>query len=304
MNNRIISCREAKEKDLVEYLAALGHQPQKIQGNDYWYLSPLHEEKTPSFKVNKKFNVWYDHSIGQGGNLVDFGILYYRCSVSEFLQKLSGNSSFHQHQFPLLDSSQQKEPANDKSRIKILSETSIESDALFQYLNHRKIPLEVADRFCRQVDFELYGKKITALGFPNRSGGFELRNATFKGSSSPKDISFIDNRTEQIAVFEGFFSFLSFATINQNLHAPLTNCLVLNSLAFFEKSRSLMEKYEQVHLVLDNDTAGKRCTVKALQWSDRYIDRSDFYGHHKDLNDWLQDNDQHPRKQIRQGRRL
>jgi DNA primase len=304
MNNGIISCREAKEKDLVEYLAALGHQPQKIHGNDYWFFSPLHEEKTPSFKVNKKFNVWYDHGIGKGGNLVDFGISYHRCSVSEFLQNLSGNSSFHQHQFPLSESSQQKEPADDKSRIKILSETSIESAELLHYLDSRKIPFELADKFCRQVDFELYGKKITALGFPNRSGGFELRSATFKGSSSPKDISFIDNRTEQIAVFEGFFSFLSFATINQNLHAPLTNCLVLNSLAFFEKSRSLMEKYEQVHLVLDNDVAGKKYTAKALQWSDRYIDRSDFYGHHKDLNDWLKENSQQPRQQRRQGRNL
>ena len=304
MNNRIISCREAKEKDLVDYLATQGHHPQKIQGNDYWFLSPLHEEKTPSFKVNKKFNVWYDHGIGKGGNLVDFGILYHRCSISDFLQKLNGNSSFHQQQSPLPESPLQKEPANDRSRIKILSETAIESAELVHYLESRKIPIDLAGKFCRQVEFELYGKKITALGFPNRSGGFELRNATFKGSSSPKDISFIDNRTEQIAVFEGFFNFLSFHAINQNLHAPLTNCLVLNSLAFFEKSRSLMEKYKQVHLVLDNDAAGKRCTAKALQWSDRYIDRSDFYGHHKDLNDWLRDNSQQQKQQRRQGRRL
>ena len=304
MNNRIISCREAKEKDLVDYLGSLGHHPQKIQGNDYWYLSPLHEEKTPSFKVNKKFNVWYDHGIGKGGNLVDFGILYHNCSVSEFLQKLNGNSSFHQPSSSLPERLQQQKTTKDKSRIKILSETAIESAELIHYLNSRKIPFELANKFCRQADFELYGKKIKALGFPNRSGGFELRSATFKGSSSPKDISFIDNHTEQVAVFEGFFSFLSFHTINKNLHAPLTNCLVLNSLAFFEKSRPLMEKYKQVHLLLDNDDAGRKCTAKALQWSDRYIDGSDFYGHYKDLNEWLTENSQQPMQQRRQGRRL
>jgi len=96
MQAPIISCREANQRDLVEYLAHLEHQPQKIRGNDHWYLSPLREEKTPSFKVNKKFNVWYDHGIGKGGNLVDFGILYHHCSISEFLQKLSEPSFFQQ----------------------------------------------------------------------------------------------------------------------------------------------------------------------------------------------------------------
>ena len=74
---------EAKQIDLVDYLAALGHQPQKIRNQDYWYLSPFRDEKTPSFKVNRSKNVWYDHGIGKGGNLIDFGIIYFNCSVSE-----------------------------------------------------------------------------------------------------------------------------------------------------------------------------------------------------------------------------
>jgi hypothetical protein len=89
-------------------------------------------------------------------------------------------------------------------------------------------------------------------------------------------------------VFEGFFNFLSFCTVNKNLTAPLSNCLVLSSLSFFEKSRPLMEEYRQVHLILDRDSAGKNWTKQALQWDgDKYIDRSDFYQNHKDLNDWL-----------------
>ena len=92
---------EAKQIDLVDYLAALGHRPQKIRNKDYWYLSPLREEKTPSFKVNRSLNAWYDHSIGKGGNLIDFGILYFNCTVSDLLQHLSQYQStpisfFHQ----------------------------------------------------------------------------------------------------------------------------------------------------------------------------------------------------------------
>ena len=36
---------------MIDYLSKLGYQPAKIKNNDYWYLSPLREERTPSFKV-------------------------------------------------------------------------------------------------------------------------------------------------------------------------------------------------------------------------------------------------------------
>jgi len=304
MDGQRLSCNEARRIDLLEYLASLGHRPQRVQGADYWYISPFREEKTPSFKVNKTFNIWYDHGIGKGGNLVDFGILYHQCTVKEFLHRLNGPPSFQRPLSRDVEPTHQKEPAETKSRINILSVSEIESAALERYLDFRKIPVEVARKHCRQVEFELYGKRNVALGFPNRSGGYELRNANFKGSSSPKDISFIDNRTSQVAAFEGFFNYLSFLTINKNQEAPLSNCLILNSLAFLEKSRPLMEKYERIHLVLDNDAAGKMHTRKALGWSDKYIDRSDFYSQHKDLNDWLKSNRQEPRQQLRRGRSI
>jgi hypothetical protein len=44
---------EAKQIDLVDYLAALGHYPKKVHNKDYCYLSPFREEKTPSFKINR-----------------------------------------------------------------------------------------------------------------------------------------------------------------------------------------------------------------------------------------------------------
>ncbi|HEY9256509.1 toprim domain-containing protein, partial [Chitinophaga sp.] len=169
----------------------------------------------------------------------------------------------------------------------------------------RCIPVEIASRFCKEVDFLLYGKKHTVIGFQNNAGGYELRSENFKGSSAPKEITLVDNHTEQIAIFEGFFSFLSFCTINRNQQAPLTNCLVLNSLSFFEKSRPLMEQYKQVHLILDRDTAGVNHTRKALQWDgNKYIDRSDFYHNRKDLNDWLIQHHQSQRKSQRISRRF
>jgi hypothetical protein len=310
-----LNCEQAKRLGLVEYLAFLGHQHKKIRNGDYWYLSPLREERTASFKINRKLNIWYDHGCGKGGNLIDFGTLYHNCSVSELLERLSGYQarpvlSFH----PPITSGNlsgansreagEKKDATD-SKIVVLDSRSLAAKELLNYLQKRCIPLEIAIRFCKEVDFLLYGKKHTVIGFQNNAGGYELRNQNFKGSSSPKDVTFIDTRTDDVAVFEGFFSFLSFCTVNKNLSAPLSNCLVFNSLSFFEKSRPLMVQYKQVYLHLDRDTAGINCTKQALQCNaDKYIDRSDFYQHHKDLNQWLIYHRQSQEQRPRLGRRL
>lgn len=72
-----LSITEAKEMDMSQYLSSLGHEPSKIRNNDYWYRSPLRKENTPSFKINRKLNQWYDHGLGKGGNIIYFGILPY-----------------------------------------------------------------------------------------------------------------------------------------------------------------------------------------------------------------------------------
>ena len=75
-----LSIEEVKEMDMVDYLSKLGYHPTKIRNADHWYLSPLRNEKTSSFKVNRKINRWYDHGLGKGGNIIDFGILYHSCT--------------------------------------------------------------------------------------------------------------------------------------------------------------------------------------------------------------------------------
>lgn len=300
-----LTCAQAKQIDLVSYLASLGYHPEKIRNNDYWYLSPLRNERTASFKVDRKLNLWYDHGGGNGGDLIDFGTQYYRCGISEFLNRVSQNQpeqflSFHPPSLPgdKYFAGEKKE----ESKIIVLETRPISDPLLLSYLQKRSIPLDIARGFCTEVDFTLYGKKHTAIGFQNNAGGYELRSEYFKGSSAPKDITLIDNKTDDLTVFEGFFNFLSFQTINRNLQAPLTNCLVLNSLSFFERSRALMENYKQIHLILDRDNAGMAQTKQALQWSSKYIDRSDYYSQHKDLNDWLKQKERKP-KQVKGFRR-
>lgn len=315
MKNQHLLCKEANQIDLVAYLEKLGHTPQKIRNNDYWYLSPLREEKTPSFKVNRAKNVWYDHGLGKGGSLIDFGKTYFHCTVKELLSRIRNEQgeivSFHPQKNTI--AGEKKEHSNQSGRITIISSTEINNQTLRNYLRSRQIPLEIANQFCKEVKFELYGKKHLAIGFQNPGGGYELRNHYFKGSSAPKEPRlFNQNREKELAVFEGFFSFLSFQTLQQvkkksSIELPKlhTDSLVLNSLSFFEKSRELMEQYSAVHLFLDHDKMGQQRTGQALEWSNKYKDQSKYYQRFKDLNECLVKSVSHEFKQGRsRGMRL
>jgi hypothetical protein len=306
MNSPHFSLEDLKQIDIVDYLEKLGHQPQKIR-NDYWYLSPLRDETHPSFKVNRKLNAWYDHGIGKGGNIIDFGILYHQCDVSQLIKKLQDYFSFHRQtltvQQPLANTQKLSEALEPK--IKVIAAKPLTHPSLCRYLDDRKIPLEIATKYCREVEFELNSKRYFAIGFENKLGGVELRNEHFKGSSSPKDVTLIEQgNSNNIAVFEGFFSFLSYLTVHQNNTSPLTNFLVLNSLSFLEKSREIMEQHELIYLLLDRDNAGLKHTNEALKWNTKYIDQSHFYKYSKDLNEYLVRGSQPLKQSQRLGKHL
>jgi hypothetical protein len=279
-----LSCAQARQIDLVAYLALLGNYPQKVRNQDHWYISPLREEKTPSFKINSVLNLWYDHGNGKGGNLIDFGVSYFNCTVTALLKRLSSRQVLNFSFQPL--SSDCKNNDTHRSKILILGKRRLSAKLLFEYLQKRCIPNEIADRFCQEIDFELYDKKYSAIGFQNNAGGYEIRNPNFKSSSSPKDISIIDNHKDQLFVFEGFFSYRSFQTIHQYKNIDLTNFLVLNSLSFFQKNREIMEQHRRINLFLDRDETGFSATKQALKWSEKYFDESHRYNGFKDLNEF------------------
>lgn len=306
----LINCAEAKKIDLVQYLSDLGFEPKKVRGNDYWYHSPFRQETAPSFKVNRKFNVWYDHGIQEGGNMVDFGILFHQCTVAELLQRLAQQNSlsFHQPKPSKLVGSISS--AVEKEKIVVIdTRKSIQLVSLQEYLVIRKIPVEIANRFCMEVDFDLYDKKYTVIGFPNSAGGYELRSANFKGSSSPKEVTlFGKDLSKEILVFEGFMDFLSYQVIHQQRFIMLPkqqpNFLILNSIGFFEKMKERLEKYPSIHLYLDRDKKGLAVTSEVLAVSQKYRDESLIYKNRKDLNEYLMKRPLELKPSHRRGRRL
>lgn len=280
-----LSFSQAKQIPITEYLSGIGLEPSKIRGNDYWYLSPFRDERSPSFKVNTKLNVWYDHGSGEGGTLIDLGAKLHQCSLHEFLDKLSAGNydsqkfSFHQSSFETAE-----------RKLEILTTRDLCNSDLVHYLESRGIKPHFAREYCRETEFRIGPKSYLAVGFPNRSGGYELRNRWFKGSSSPKDVSLIDNGSSHLCVMEGFMDFLSLLTLNQNrvIELPLrASFLILNSISFLSKNLTLLQSHQDVRLFLDNDLAGKRAKEAVTLEGISFQDASTLYVGHKDVNDFL-----------------
>lgn len=57
--------------DIISVLQGEGTEL-KQKGRDFWCLCPLHNEKTPSFKVNPEKQVWYCFSCCQGGDVITY----------------------------------------------------------------------------------------------------------------------------------------------------------------------------------------------------------------------------------------
>jgi Toprim-like len=236
-----------------------------------------------------------------GGDIIDFGTRYFSCSVSEFLIKLEQQQSplsFHPHR-----SENTHHVEAGEKKIKVVAANPLEDHRLCRYLRERRISLEIANEYVREISFELNGKIHKAIGLQNDSGGWELRNDYFKGSASPKDTSFIQKdvpNNKELIVVEGMFDLLSYLHISTKLKLPDSAILVLNSLSFFERARQRMEQYGEVHLYLDRDHAGRNLTQSTVQSSNKYFDKSNLYQGYKDLNDWLVKNYPHPTQKLNQ----
>lgn len=285
MNANNLSYSEARKIPITDYLSGLGFEPAKIRGVDYWYHSPFREERTPSFKVNTNLNVWYDHGTGEGGSILDLGAKLHQFTLHEFLEKLSqgshNNVSLHRQHLSI------EKPEN---KLEVISVMPLISSGLIHYLNSRGIDKETASKYCKEVEFRIGPKMYNAIGFPNRSGAYELRNRWFKGSSSPKDISFINNDAEKLSILEGFMDFLSVVQIDHSDFKKLikdSDFLVLNSVRLLNRCQPIIQSHKEVNLFLDNDLAAKEAKENLRNKGVQFNDASTLYPQHKDVNEYL-----------------
>ncbi|WP_298506913.1 toprim domain-containing protein [uncultured Maribacter sp.] len=281
MKKEIMNCEKARSLCVVKILAKLGHFPNRKTEKEAWFLSPFRSETQASFKVSLKQNYWIDFGTFEGGNAIDLVVKLNHCSVKEALTILSNDMSdvyVQQHSFLELE--------KETGKLEILKVQLIQHQALINYLKSRKIPLQIAKRYCKEVWYRNNEKTLFALGLKNQLDGWELRNKYYKTSTTPKSYSYFNNGNENLMIIEGMFDLLSLPVLlNKDFHEH--DLIVLNSVAFVKRVGLLLKSYTTIKLCLDNDISGDKATEYLLNVFPSTIDCREIYKAHKDANEKL-----------------
>ncbi|MGX5858300.1 toprim domain-containing protein [Dyadobacter jiangsuensis] len=291
----------SKHIPISEILGKMNVLPTNPGKNELSFISPWRDEKTPSFFVNVKENVWFDHGEGIGGDPLKFACLFLERTGQDFtvsdglrwLRNLTNEIPAEK----ILPPRQERKFEKEDSPLSLRSNRDLDNPALINYLGERGIPLSLARKHFRElvVFNSNSGKRITCLGFPNEEGGFELRNPFFKACLRPKSISFIRGREvkpEGIHLFEGSIDYLSsVAQLNgRNLKADV---IVLNSVSCIKQAMAYIHQYgyRKAYTWMDNDAAGEAATKVLADFFTnepglQHIPMNRVYHPHKDVNAW------------------
>ena len=295
-----MNCITANKIRIAGFLTSKGFNPAKQNDNSFTYCSPLRNEKTASFKVDRTKNSWYDFGTGTGGRLIDLVCEMYRVGVAGALLIIAGEIhsikpfSFDKQLITLANCS------------KIVKEIYLQNRCLIQYLStERGIPYGIGSFYVREVYYLAYPGQTTpfiAIGFKNDVGGYELRSPFiseafqngFKGAIGHKAITTIPGNSDTLNIFEGFMDFLSCLTRLNTIHLKNTT-IVLNSLALLNKIINDLGSYKTINLFLDNDQAGEKATKLIQDHYPHAIDQAKLiYSGHKDFNEFLTSNKEKP----------
>jgi hypothetical protein len=275
-----------EQVSLVDLLSRLGFQPLRTSGRELLYISMIRDSDTnPSFSVNEQLGVWYDHGLGKGGNIIDFGLAYWQIPFSEVLKKIVQITSADIK--PVISGRKRsavKIPNYQIQQIKELGNNSV----ITEYLQSRKIWGAAQGRlkeiYYYVEDQKKLRKYFFAAGWQNELGAWEVRNLYFKGCLGHKAISFIQGDDTKLSVFEGYLNYLSWLCENPQV---THSALVLNNISLLNIGIIKAKDFAEVSLYFDRDSAGLIAGLDFKKAVPQATDCSTIYRHHNDYNEKL-----------------
>ena len=273
-----------KDIGIKQFLQTKGINPVKDYGYYGMYYCPHREDRNASFKVDYNKNVWYDFGTNEGGSIIDLVMKMENCSFHEAANWVEGkyagvqissdaDSSFSFH--------------GDNSSNIIQNILPITHPKLIEWVKERKINLDLANRYCKEIHYQNKDKNYFSVGFKNDKGGYELSSPpNFKSCISPKEITTFRNNQDTCLAFEGFWDYLSYLAI-QKIEKAKHDVAVLNSVANVQKAMDFLKSHKEIYSYLDNDEGGRNATELIKSNCISVNNRSERYAGFKDLNDYL-----------------
>ena len=293
MKSRFYDLQYIKAIPIADYLHACGIKPAKRYNGYALYHAPYREDSNASLKVDFRQNLWHDYGTSQGGSIIDLVMKMRGCSAYEAIAHLAEGkattlapSSFHRE----AHIGQRRDEQRPNNTRRILSINEALPLHLQSYLREvRKIDLAVVSPYLHHVRYEVGGREYSAIGFPNRAGGYELRDdKTFKGTIAPKDISVIAGQANNapLCIFEGVMDFLSLLTMKGK--EAISPSIVLNSVSNIHRAVAYLHEkgIDSVRAFFDNDPAGRQALQAIQSTGIKVEDMSQHYSRYKDLNEY------------------
>ena len=264
--------------------------------------SPFRDERTPSFHILAGGYGWVDFGDGTKGGVIDLVMRLEHCdrtfAVRRLAEMRNGGRLF-------VPSGQQasrlaclRAPA-----LKVVSSSYVSDCTLLRYASGRGISEDVLRMYCREVAVRTgrSGSVRSYIGFPNNGDGHVLRSAVSGPGGkrctnsaptylAPDGMITAGPADWAVAVFEGFFDFLSFIERRRTDHGIIPGCdiCVMNSVANLKRSLDFILGHRRIDLFLDNDKAGRDTSetiIKAAPGID-VMDHSGEYAGYGDLNEF------------------
>lgn len=132
--------------DILEYISQYTEFTEK--NGEYWALSPLKDEATPSFSIREEEQKFYDFSSGVGGNVFTFIRYYNKCGYKkaiEILQSYAGCTGKVTPHRKLSATEVAKRYAKPKKQVKSSKSPVLPDDYMDRY-EKRRDKLEVWER--------------------------------------------------------------------------------------------------------------------------------------------------------------
>ncbi|MEQ9438077.1 MAG: toprim domain-containing protein [Cyclobacteriaceae bacterium] len=293
---------KAKNIPLQQLAHHLGFtlDPKKSRLDDLWFFSPFRKERTASFHIHAKKNIWYDFGEGMGGDIIDLICQLRHTTTAEALQWLSGQAlgageekNHPSHQPPLKPT---PEASSEKTTMAHIN-PKVGHPALLEYLQARGIDVHgKGSELLQEIYYKKDDKTSFGLGVENHRGGYEIRNKYQKFTLGAKSYRLIPSATDTplTGIFEGFLDYISALQLGL-IEEGERHIFILNSTAMVSQVLQRIEDeffHCAQHLFLDNDETGTKTTRQLIdsfqQQGIRYLDCRGLYKKYNDINAMLQ----------------
>lgn len=149
-----MTSQEANSIPLGDILSHYGYEPSRRYGGYDMYRSPFRSDTSPSFKVFREENRWYDFGDGTYGRAVDLVMRVENCSFPQAMKELGRMRTSPQLSMPSI-----RKPETVSGRLPaaapmtVLKVIPVQNRHLLDYAASRGIDGEIVRKYCVEVHY-------------------------------------------------------------------------------------------------------------------------------------------------------